>query len=183
MLGDFAGAMGGGNDLGNLADELAEAWDEDGEGEEEVLGLQMDEQGDHTPFETFEVHHQGDGIILSPAHGRTVNGGSSPKKVTEQYRVRRRRRDLYGSDYSDDSDPEQAPNVSRALEARLATIEGLARQEPEEHEENADGMVQRVVDGLRDLGAQSSVENGITRSVLLMHDSYNPRPHNLNRNL
>ena len=176
MLSDFAGAMDGGNDLGSLADELAEAWDEDGEGEEEVLLLQMDAQGGYTPIETLEAHHGENGVVSSPAYGRGLSGVRSPKKMMEQFKARRRQSAYDGLDYSEDSDFEQSPGMSRALEARIAIIEELARPGTEEDGARGDDVVERVIDGLKDLGAQSSVENGTTRSVPLLHDSLSPRP-------
>lgn len=170
MLSDFAGAMDGGNDLGSLADELAEAWDEYVEGEEEVSGLQMDEHCGYAPLEILEPQHQNYENISSPADTRTTNGFSSPQKFTDPVRARRRRRLSEGSDYSDDPDLEPTSTMSHALEARIAIMEELARQETDETGPHADGVVQRVVDGLKDLGAQSSVENTTTRSVLPLHD-------------
>src|SRR5438034_4390146 len=38
--GDFTGEIDSGGGLGSLADELASAWDEDGEGDEDVSGFQ-----------------------------------------------------------------------------------------------------------------------------------------------
>lgn len=176
MLSDFAGAMDGGNDLGSLADELAEAWEEDVDGEEELAAVQMDEHGGYAPFEPLETQHQEYGNVSSLAHGRTTNGFLSPKKCTQLSKARRRRKDNDGLDYSDDSDREQTDSTLVALEARMTTIENLSRQETDETGAHAGGVVVRVVNGLRDLGAQSSVENGTTRSVLLFHNSPNPRP-------
>lgn len=174
MLSDFAGAMDGGNDLGSLADELAEAWDEDAQEEEEVVGQDMDEQFNHTPFGASEAHCQANGSGLSPAFGRAMNGVISPKKITDQSRARGRRRGYNGSHYSDDSEPEQDSGISHTLEARIATIERLAQQGTEGNDSRTVDVIERVVDGLRDLGAQSSVENGTTRSVLPLHDKMTP---------
>ena len=165
MLNDFAGAMDGGNDLGSLADELAEVWDEDAEGDEEVLGLPTDDQCGYTPSGTPQAHHQANGVSSSPAHERTAGGFTSPKKGAEHFKARRRRRDHDGSDCGDDSDLDQTP-FSVALEVRMATIQELGRLETEERGGDTDGVVERVVNGLRELGAQSSVETGTTRSVL-----------------
>ena len=179
--GDFAGLGDGGNGRGSLADELAEAWDEDGESEEGGSEQPMAEQGVCADFETSEepetsrTNHQVYGTTSSPAQGRGTNGYAISKKVTGLSRTRRKRRQYDGSDHDDDSDFEQVSSVSPLLEGRMATIEGLARQGTEENEAQGDGVIGRVVDGLRDLGAQSSVENGTTRFASPLRSSINPR--------
>jgi len=173
---DFAGTGGGGNGLGSLADELAEAWDEDGEGEEEVLGLQTDGheggcRGGHGvpgEHETQTIHDRGFGVASSPAPGQTTNGPSSPARFTQRSKNERNRSRYDGSDYGDSPDLEEISSVPPALEARMATIEALARQGTEENGGEADGVIGRVVNGLKDLGGQSGVENGATRLALLI---------------
>jgi hypothetical protein len=47
--------------------------------------------------------------------------------------------------------------------AKMDIVESLARRGTEANGSDRDGVVKRVVDGLRDLGSQSGVEGGATR--------------------
>ena len=79
--------------------------------------------------------------------------------------LKHRRQNSYydGSEYGDDSDFEDATGIFPSLEARMATVESLARRGTESNGGDADMIVQRVVESLKDLGSQSGLEQSATR--------------------
>ena len=163
-----------GNGIGNLADELAEAWDEGGEGEdgEEVSQLHTDEPLEN---EIFIVKDYTDltcndnviKILRPPAIGSACNISLSPPNSSQWTNHRRQHSQYDGSDYGDDCDLETAEGISRSLEARMAAIENLARKGTEANDSVADSVVQRVADSLKNLPSQSGVENGTSRYRVL----------------
>lgn len=180
---DGGGEEGGGGGLGNLADELADAWDEEEEeGGDEHYGEEVSELVHEEVNETgMALEHDGSaamdgvndhrglesairdsGVVLesSPAAGEKMTlsptraGGGKHRRKQSRYD---------GSDYGDDSDLEASDGISAGLEARMAAVESLARRGMEENGSPADQVVQRVTDQLRDLGSQAGVESGATR--------------------
>jgi len=178
-MGDFGTGEGADNGLGSLADELADGWDEDGdeyegeasdeelvEGAEEDFG-QANGSADQTQPDFEVTRDSGIDVSSSPPATTPVAGAKSqlvPPKDTLRTRHRRSQSDYDGSDYGDESDLE-SPGMPPALEARIAQIESLARRGTETNGSNMDGVVERVVNELRDLGGQASVEGGATRYV------------------
>ena len=157
--GGFISTVDSGNGLGNLADELAEAWDE--EGEEEHSGIQMN--GYNTPSipPPFEVEDsKSNGITSSPLPQQSEHS-LSPTKPSFRTKHRRKNSQYDGSDYG--SDPEETEGISPSLEARMAAIEHLARRGTEANGSDADTVLQRVAESLKDLGSQAGVENGASR--------------------
>lgn len=162
---DGFGSTGTGADaggLGNLADELADAWDDDeGEGEDEELDMNF--QNAPTP----DVQHPRDsGVDVAPSPAR-----QSPLKTMSltppAIRGHRRKESVYdGSDYGEDSDDDSA-GIPLGLQSRMDLVESLARRGTENNGSENDGVVRRVVEGLKDLGGQSGVEGGATRYVSL----------------
>ncbi|CAD6447579.1 6e2e2efb-b363-46dd-b1cb-257619a42bd1 [Sclerotinia trifoliorum] len=171
-------AQNGGNGLGNLADELADAWSED-EGEELEEGdlnfqntaASDSDNEDREGENNHPVRDSGvdvtspkkqQGVInpnllnLTPpvgGHGRIHALGHA--RTPSEYD---------GSDYGGDSDLE-SPAFGPALLARMDMVEGLARRGTENNGSQADGVVKRVIESLRDLGGQSGVEGNTTRLV------------------
>ncbi|KAK6601335.1 hypothetical protein H4I96_06676 [Botrytis cinerea] len=152
-------AQNGGNGLGNLADELADAWSEDeGEMDEADLNFQ-----NTAPADSDNEDAEGDkkcimnsNSTLTPptaGHGRVhaLGHARSPSEYD-------------GSDYGGDSDLE-SPAFGPALLARMDMVEGLARRGTENNGSQADGVVKRVIESLKDLGGQSGVEGNTTRLV------------------
>jgi hypothetical protein len=150
-----------GNGLGNLADELAEAWDDDEVDEEPDMNFQ------EIPAEA-ETRDSGVDVAESPAVKETKPVNLTPP--TNGRNHRRQGSDYDGSDYGGDSDMD-SPGIPPGLVARMDTIESLARRGTEANGSDRDGVVKRVVDGLRDLGSQSGVEGGATRQP-----TRNPKP-------
>ncbi|OJD12293.1 hypothetical protein AJ78_07084 [Emergomyces pasteurianus Ep9510] len=170
----------GGGGLGNLADELADAWDDDGEGEEgeegeeDISGFQ---EGDNHP----QIHEVEAGVSVGPTHNtegdsdveRSRDGDSSrnslqiPKQRSKagQHQKHRRHEPLYdGSDYGNDSDFEEPGDLTPGLEARMAGIETLVRWSTGDNGPSGK-VVDRIIESLRDLGGQSGIENSATRLI------------------
>ena len=142
-----------GNGLGNLADELADAWDDEEAEEEPDMNFQ------EMTTEVEVTRDSGVDVGESPANGNKAAhlapqpNGKSHKRQGSEYD---------GSDYGEDSDLE-SPGMPVGLVARMDQIESLVRRGTESNGTDMDSVVQRVVDGLRDLGSQSGVESGATR--------------------
>jgi hypothetical protein len=145
-----------GSGLGNLADELADAWDDDeAEAEDEELDMNFQEM----PTEVEATRDSGVDVAESPEQ--------TPKPInlipSLNGRHHRRKGSEYdGSDYGDDSDMDTA-GMPPGLLANIDVVESLARRGSEKNGTDRDDVVKRVVDGLRDLGSQSGVEGGATR--------------------
>ncbi|KAF1958586.1 hypothetical protein CC80DRAFT_408564 [Byssothecium circinans] len=185
--GSPANGFNGGGDggLGNLADELGDVWDEDGEmadgefGEEldgpedhEDIGLALDHDGSTGVGNAVNVNGVRDSGVAMPSSSPSTESKTtlSPQAAVKG-RQHRRQRSLYdGSDYGDSSDLEANEGISPALEARMAAVESLARRGTEENGSATDGVVRRVVEHLRDLGSQIGIENGATR-LKTAHDA------------
>ena len=85
----------------------------------------------------------------------------SPTKPSSRTKHRRKASQYDGSDYG--SDPEEVEGISPTLEARMAAIEHLARRGTEANGSEADTVIQRVAESLKDLGSQAGIENGASR--------------------
>ncbi|KAF7937195.1 uncharacterized protein EAE98_001509 [Botrytis deweyae] len=168
-------AQNGGNGLGNLADELADAWSEDeGEMDEADLNFQSmaPTESDHEDAEEDKNAVRDSGVdVTSPKKQHTaMNSNSTLTPPTAGHgRVHalghaRSPSEYDGSDYGGDSDLE-SPAFGPALLARMDMVEGLARRGTENNGSQADGVVKRVIESLKDLGGQSGVEGNTTRLV------------------
>lgn len=176
--------MGGGNDLGNLADELADAWSGEEYEEGETLdNIHEDEdnvpdldgahgRGRHTDVgpvvDPSKTRDSGIDVSSSPTSQshKQATAGAEPGAQQDQRsdsRHLRQRSNYDGSDYGEQSDLEEAPSISRTLEAEMAAVEGLARRGLETNGSAGDTIIDRMVGSLRDLGSQSVAENGATR--------------------
>lgn len=166
----------GGGGLGNLADELADAWDEDGEGEEgeeDLSGFQ--ERNDHVQIPDEEdASSRSRDTSESDSDAERLRDGESnrsslqiPKQrsKTGQYQKHHRHEPSYdGSDYGNDSDFEEPGDLTPGLEKQMAGIENLVRWSMGDNLPSGK-IVDRVVESLRDLGGQSGIENSATRCV------------------
>lgn len=163
---------GNADGLGNLADELAEAFDEEddnelglGDGVSERIHDRAEAiRDDQTKENEHPTVGNGDqkwhSTSALPVRQAAFDLSLSPPKQPFPARRRRKNPRYDGSDYGDDSDLDV---LSPSLEARLATVESLVRRGTEANGSDADGIVQRVADSLKDLGSQAGVENGATR--------------------
>lgn len=175
---DISAIGGGGDGLGNLADELADMdeWDgdeEDGDGLDEGVSELVQSNGhadvDKTRDSGIDVSSSPLTLTADTTLARKTGSGMlepgsrlSPVQKQKQSRHRRQYSEYDGSDYGE-SDLEEAPLISPALEARMAGIESLARRGMETNGSAEDAIVERVVERLRDLGSQAGVEGGATR--------------------
>jgi hypothetical protein len=159
------GPTGPSNSLGNLADELADAWDEEeGEGEDEEPDMNFQE----VRQEGETTRDSGVDVASSPVQA-PKSAGLTPPSASRGHR--RQPSDYDGSDYGGDSDLE-SPGIPPGLVSRMDMVESLARRGTESNGTDRDGVVKRVVDGLKDLGGQSGVEGGATRYVSHTNLSY-----------
>ncbi|TVY91658.1 hypothetical protein LAWI1_G003799 [Lachnellula willkommii] len=149
------------NGLGNLADELADAWGEDEDEEEGDEDLDMNFQ---------EVSQEGgptrdSGVDVTSSPVQAPNKPTSLTPPTTGGRGHKRQPSEYdGSDYGGESDMD-SPGMPPGLVSRMDLVESLARRGTENAGTSGDGVVKRVVDGLKDLGGQSGVEGGATRLI------------------
>jgi len=161
---DFSADTGGGGGLGNLADELADAWEQEEDGYGYASGQETTPMGsqrmDHSDVEDTYMQSVHDMRPGSP-------GPDSPSRSrlrAPHLRQHRRAESHYdGSDYGNDSDLEETADISPALESQMADIEGLARRGIENNGSENDHVIQRTVEALRDLGGQSGIENSAMR--------------------
>ena len=162
---NIATDAGDSNGLGNLADELAEAWDEDEDGQRgESLEAQLIQADDHKNGFSSQKYPSDLGIdIPQPQSPATSNLSLSPPKQPVRTKHRRVDSQYDGSDYGDEDDFESKHGISPGLESRMAAIESLARQGSKANGSDMDNIVRRAANSLRDLPSQSGVENGTTR--------------------
>lgn len=170
----------GGGELGNLADELADAEEDDYE----------DGEGDASQSHMIEQNNTQE---LPSGHARNIsreNGLQTPKAVStlspsSKVNHRRSRSRYDGSDYGSESDLEASDCISASLEAKMAAIEHLARRGTEDNGSATDGAFIRLTEQLRDLGSQAGVESGATRYVpttkTISRASANPSPQSHHR--
>jgi hypothetical protein len=167
MSAEYMGAVDSGGGLGNLADELADAWG-DGEGYDDASGIEVNDQVNNIHHE--DEHSSGEQTPreqTSPTHVNSLQLPRNRQKTIQNRHHRRTESQYDGSDYGNDSDFEEGSEFSPNLERRLAGIESLARRGIEENGSSNDQVIQRFVEGLKDLGAQSGIENGAARYALI----------------
>ena len=163
ISGDFSGAVeNGGGGMGSLADELADAWDEDGgydyaSGQENVSGEgQIDQSGGGYHMRTrSQVSNSSIERPRPHRHKHKARNGGV-------FRHGRHESQYDGSDYGNDSDLEES-DISPSLEGQMAEIESLARRGMENNGSESDHVIKRTVDALRDLEGQSGIENNAMR--------------------
>lgn len=162
---DFSAGTGG-EGLGNLADELADAWEQEDEGYGYASGQEAgaggSQQMDHSDNEDAYMRPGHDMHPPSPS----VDSPASRSRLRPSHLRHRRAESHYdGSDYGNDSDLEEAADISPALENQMADIESLARRGIENNGSENDHVIQRTVQELRDLGGQSGIENSAMRLI------------------
>lgn len=159
------------NGLGNLADELAEAFDEEDDNDVEFGDVSdpLHDRAEAIHYDQLKENEnptlgngdqKGHATSMLPVRPAISDLSLSPPKQPFPARHTRKNSKYDGSDYGDDSDMDV---FSPSLEARLAAIESLVRRGTEANGSDADEIVQRVADSLKDLGSQAGVENGTTR--------------------
>ncbi|KAG0153357.1 hypothetical protein PDIDSM_5210 [Penicillium digitatum] len=176
--GDFSGTVDtGGGGLGNLADELADAWGEEEDGYGYASGQDISRAGSQQMG-----HSDGEEIYMQSAHSvRSRSPSLSPardshnlsrnKHRATHLRQHRRQESQYdGSDYGPDSDLEEA-DISPALENQLAEIESLARRGIENNGSESDRVIQRTVELIT---AHSSITSHLTHQTRALQSLVHP---------
>lgn len=159
--------------IGNLADELADAWGED---EMDQSAAYYDTNG--APSISNEVEETGGyadmhdfgfgGSLQSPPQvdrhqENRLHPNGNRRKSTKNRNHQRTQSTYDGSEYGNDSDFESDDGVSHTLAARISDIEALARFGKGDTGLDSDNIINRTVTSLRDLGTQSGIENGASR--------------------
>jgi hypothetical protein len=165
IFGNGGGAAS--NGLGNLADELADAWD-DGEGDEDEDGEEPDMN-----FQTEGGITRDSGVDVTSSPVQAVSKPSNMTPPTAARGHRRQTSKYDGSDYGGDSDLE-TPGIPPGLQSRMDMVESLARRGTENNGTERDGVVGRVIQGLKDLGGQSGIEGGAARFVPFSFSRFHP---------
>lgn len=165
----------------NLADELAGAWDENGEEEPGSSFLDGLREGSAEPLPLHDEMCNGNNVgspefqsARSPTtpsrktfvddslYSPTRSAGNTRKSTSKQHRVGESR--CNDSDYGNHSAQGEAEVILPALARQMTNIEALARQGlNDDSVSEAGGVVSRTTVALQDLGPQSSIENGVTR--------------------
>ena len=173
--GGFSSGLDSGNGLGSLADELAEAYSDEEEGEPEE-GTSRDPLGEVEEFMNGHAEEReakvDDGRILHNGVSNSQIPGSAPDTSTPKQPAtlkHRRKQSRYNRSLDgDNSDLEETDGVPASLEARLVAIEDLARESIATNDTEADAVIERVAESLKDLGSQSGVETSTTRYVIFV---------------
>ena len=158
-----SGLDNGDHGLGSLADELADAWEEDEEGGgQQSLAEQLEEEEQdlsHTNGDS--VRDSGIDVAPSPAIATTK---STPESTPTSKKPKHRRKSSHLA-YSEQEalSEEDGEDVSSSLEARISAVGTLSRQDPDKTGKESDGVIKRFIEGLMDFGSQSGVEGGATR--------------------
>lgn len=172
LSGDFTtetNADAGG--LGNLADELADAWDEDEEdgdvsGFQEYQGNEENQENDTGYIESL----QNLGPQVRPSTPSQASDSSDERRIwagsRAKGRAKRRDESRYdGSEYGWGSDFEEA-GLSPNLLSKMDEIQDLVRWGDINSQHTGGDVIASLIECLKDLGAQSGVENNATRFVL-----------------
>ena len=162
---------GAGNGLGSLADELAEAWEEDGEEEEGVLEqpAEVDTQCNGHTQEIFSPqtgYHHDMGIVgLAISSEKRVLRKKPNGSPAGRPRPWNRRKHTDNEDL--DSSHIGETGLTPSMETMLTVIESLVRHGVAEKGGEFDGVFSRVSSALKDLSSQANVESHITRYASL----------------
>ena len=152
------------NGLGNLADELAEVWDDDGQGEPEEGDSELKVDGidaiQNGPKDSCKIDLTAE-LEDSPIWKKSSSPSSSPTKRRNRPKHHRQFSRCSKSDYGGAFDAEA--DKETPLSAQMADIESLTRHGVESNGSEPDLVVQRVANSLKDLGSQASLENVATR--------------------
>ncbi|KAK3327376.1 hypothetical protein B0T19DRAFT_441367 [Cercophora scortea] len=184
------GGYGGGNGLGNLADELGDAFSDSEEDDDDYydnqagapdINLELNDESEQL-HGTDGIPIRDSGVDVESPNGLAAapGGRASLSLPSPNGRGHRRAPSEYdGSEYGSDSDLD-SPGMPLKLVEKMDEVESLARRGTENNGSSTDGTFQRVTDGLRDLGSQSSVEGGASRlitahSALTTHLSHQTR--------
>ena len=166
------------NGLGNLADELDEAWNGGDALPQAGDNAAPTKEGSQSPDgidglrgrPMLEIHQpwpstSNMNAVVLHHEANDTRSLSPPKRSTRTKHQRKpsAMSDYDGSDYGDASDLETVEGISASLEHRLAAIESLARRGTESNGSDEDNIVSRVTESLGYLASQTVVETGASR--------------------
>lgn len=143
------------NGLGNLADELADAWNSE-EGEDEDLDMNFHDGESHNGT----VGNRAASVSSSPSTTAPMKSGTLTPPVVRGHR--RSKSEYDGSEYGEEDDME-TDGIPPGLMSKMDMVESLARRGTDSPGTERDAVIVRVVESLKDLGAQGGVEGGTTR--------------------
>lgn len=150
-----SGGPGAANGMGNLADELADAFSDSDDLEDD----HDDPTIDHTPSASRFRIPEGTDQDADPSP-------TDPNYLSPDKKNHKRKGSAYdGSEYGSESDLD-SPGMPSSLVAKIDAVDSLARRGTEDYGGPENNVFNRVTDGLRDLGSQSSVEGSASRSVI-----------------
>lgn len=151
-----SGGAGGHNGMGNLADELADAFSDFGDEEEADVNGDEEEGADGIGSAASGDDDGGGGHPTGPRDASL--GIPSPRRKNHQ-----RTGSAYdGSEYGSESDLDSS-GIPPSFVAKVDAIESLVRRGTGNYGGPTDDVVQRVTESLRDLGSQSTVEGSASR--------------------
>ncbi|KAM0251313.1 hypothetical protein ACHAQJ_008253 [Trichoderma viride] len=173
----LGGGGTGANGMGNLADELADAFSDSGEEGDYDAELEKS---------TDQPGHDNDAARdASTNDDARRTDGDAASLLSPRPKGHQRKTSLYdGSDYGSDSDLDIA-GIPPSLMAKIDAVENLTIRGTDNYGGAADDVLKRVIQELRDLGSQSSVEGSASRlitahSALTTHLAHQTRQlHNL----
>lgn len=151
------------NGMGNLADELADAFSDSGDEDEyyedggpDISVQQVDGRDGVEGIRDSGIVVANDGDVI----GKKVPTLDVPTTGLKGHR--RQGSEYDGSEYGTDSDLESS-GMLPSLSARIDAVEALARRGTESTGGAIDTVLSRVTDSLKDLGSQTGVEASATR--------------------
>ena len=164
-------ALAEAENMGNLADELAGVWDEDGAEEPGSSFLEGLREGSVDPSSLRDDRSpttpSRKPVLDDPIYSPTRSAGNAKRKIFRRHKKGQSRHE--DSDHGEASDVEEVEDVDGmppGLAREMAKIETLARQGlDDESVSEARGVIPRMMAGLKDLGPQASIENGATRII------------------
>ncbi|XWW96659.1 hypothetical protein V2A60_004636 [Cordyceps javanica] len=154
-------AGGGGqtsSGMGNLADELADAFSDSGEEDD---GVVCGFSGNQRSGDASKLDGSRDsGVDVNSANVRGAERTKDAKLAlpSPPHRAHQRKGSEYdGSEYGSESDLDAAGFTANLI-AKIDAVESLARRGTESYGGPEDDVLNRITESLRDLGSQSSVE-------------------------
>jgi hypothetical protein len=161
-------ALTEGENMGNLADELADAWDEDGPEEPGSSFLEGLREGSVDPSalrdDRSPTTPSRKPVLDDPMYSPTRSAGNVKRNISRGHKRGQSRYE--DSDHGEPSDVEDVNGWPPGLAREMANIEALARPGLNgDPVSEAGGVVSRTMAGLKDLGPQASIENGATRII------------------
>jgi hypothetical protein len=148
--------------MGNLADELADAFSDSGDEDGDAYVGSLSAERDELDEAENSIQATKRGV---DKHSSVISDGNLSPPSPRRKSHRRNESAYDGSEYGSESDLD-ASGVPPSLVAKIDAIESLARRGTESYGGPDDDVVKRVTTGLRDLGSQSSVEGSASRFVL-----------------